>query len=343
MGTAMAHLETALHDTRNSRRPDVAARPAARRPVRLTPAVLAAVLAVAPVAAQPAAAPGTAAKGARAGAALMTTIAALTAPGMDGRAAGSAGGQKARDYIEGRLTALGLPPAWAGGFRQAFTATDRAGATRAATNLAARCEGRRKDAPAIVVSAHYDHLGVRNGQVYHGADDNASGVALLLHLAERCKAAPFARPLVLAFFDAEELGLQGAQAFLKAPPVPADRLALNLNFDMVGRGDKGELYVAGPGRWPALKPVLTPVAERAPIAVRFGHDTGGGQDDWTTQSDHGVFHAAGIPFVYLGVEDHADYHQPTDTADKITPAFLDGVAEVAWRILSALDRARAFR
>ena len=56
--------------------------------------------------------------------------------------------------------------------------------------------------------------------------------------------------------------------------------------------------------------------------MRFGHDTGGGQNDWTTQSDHGAFHAAGIPFVYVGVEDHADYHQPTDTADKIAPDFL---------------------
>lgn len=98
-----------------------------------------------------------------AGAALMATINALTAPGMDGRAAGSAGGQKARDYIESRLAALTLPPAGADGFRQPFTTTDKTGASRAGTNLVARCEGRRKDAPVIVVSAHYDHLGVRNG------------------------------------------------------------------------------------------------------------------------------------------------------------------------------------
>lgn len=294
-------------------------------------------------AAQPAAGSRGAGKAGEAGTALMATINALTAPGMDGRAAGTPGGQRARAYIEDRLTALKLPAAGADGYRQPFTTTDKTGASRAGTNLVARCEGRRKDAPVIVVSAHYDHLGIRNGQVYHGADDNASGVALLLHLAGRCQATPFDHPLLLAFFDAEELGLQGAQAFLKTPPVPRDRLALNVNFDMVGRGDRGELYVAGPGRWPALKPLLAPVAEQAPIAVRFGHDTGGGQDDWTTQSDHGVFHAAGIPFVYLGVEDHADYHQPTDTPEKIAPAFLDGVVEVTWRMLSALDRAPAYR
>ena len=176
------------------------------------------------------------------------------------------------------------------------------------------------------MSAHYDHLGVRDGQTYHGADDNASGVALLLTVAERCVTAPFEHPLVLAAFDAEEQGLQGAKAFVRAPPVPAERMALDLNFDMVSRSDSRELYVAGPGRWPPLRPLLKPRPSRAPITVKFGHDTGGGQDDWTQQSDHGAFHGAGIPFVYFGVEDHADYHKPTDTADKIAPGFLGGVA-----------------
>ena len=89
--------------------------------------------------------------------------------------------------------------------------------------------------------------------------------------------------------------------------------------------------------------MLTTALREAPITVRFGHDTGGGQNDWTMQSDHGVFHEAGIPFVYFGVEDHADYHQPTDTADKIAPGFLDGVATVVLSSLAALDRAAAFK
>ena len=107
---------------------------------------------------------------------------------------------------------------------------------------------------------------------------------------------------------------------------------------MVSRSDKKELYVAGPGRWPLLGPLLQAPASRASIAVKFGHDTGGGQDDWTQQSDHGPFHSAGIPFVYLGVEDHADYHKPTDTADKIDPGFLGGVAAF---VLDAARRARS--
>ncbi|MFN7978274.1 MAG: M28 family peptidase [Vicinamibacterales bacterium] len=294
-----------------------------------------------PAASQTAAPPAPASTGI--GASLLARIVDLTGPGMDGRGAGSEGGAKARAYIEAALAKTTLAPAGVERYAQPFTTTTRAGTRVSGVNLLARCPGRRADAPTIVVSAHYDHLGVRDGKVYPGADDNASGVALLLHIAERCAAQPFTHPLLLAFFDAEELGLQGAKAFVQAPTVPIDRIAVNLNFDMVSRSDTRELYVSGPGRWPRLKDLLAPVAANAPINVRFGHDTGGGQDDWTTQSDHGAFHAAGIPFVYLGVEDHADYHKPTDTPEKIAPAFLDGVAAVALRVLTALDGATAFK
>lgn len=277
------------------------------------------------------------------GAALMASIVALTAPGMDGRAAGTKGSAKAQAWITGRLSAIGVTPAGAAGYAAPFSYKNRAGAEATGTNLLARCEGRRPDAPVLVVSAHYDHLGVRNGDTYHGADDNASGVAMLLLVAERCKAAPFDRTLILAFFDAEEQGLQGAQAFLTRPPVERARLALNVNFDMVSRSDRREVYVAGPGRWPRLKAPLEAAAADAPIVVKFGHDTSGGQDDWTAQSDHGVFHAAGVPYVYFGVEDHADYHRPTDTADKIAPDFLAGVATVVLRALTALDRMSVYQ
>jgi Zn-dependent M28 family amino/carboxypeptidase len=277
------------------------------------------------------------------GAALLRSITALTAPGMDGRATGTDGARKAQAWIEARLGAIGVRPAGPAGYAVPFTFTNKAGASVTGTNVVARCEGRRAEAPYLVVSAHYDHLGIRNGQTYHGADDNASGVAMLLHVAARCVVTPFEHPLLLAFFDAEEAGLQGAQAFVKAPPVPAARLALNVNFDMVSRSATREIFVAGPGRWPALRPILESAVANAPVTVRFGHDTGGGQNDWTSQSDHGAFHAAGIPFIYFGVEDHPDYHQPTDTADKIAPDFLGGVATVVLRVLDALDRASAYK
>jgi Zn-dependent M28 family amino/carboxypeptidase len=191
----------------------------------------------------------------------------------------------------------------------------------------------------MVISAHYDHIGARDGAVYHGADDNASGVAVLLALARQCQRGPWQHDALFAAFDAEELGLRGARAFLEAPAVPKDRIVINVNLDMVGRGDDGVLYAAGTSHTPRLRAVLEPVAARAPIKLLFGHDTGGTRDDWTAQSDHGVFHAAGIPFVYFGVEDHADYHRPSDTPEKIQPSFLYGAARTILDAVSALDRA----
>ncbi len=291
--------------------------------------------------AQPAAGPAPPARGGEVdapdGRAVLVAIKTLTAPGMDGRATGTPGNAKARALIIERLTALRTQPA-----ERPFTFTSKAGAPMQGVNVVAACGGRRQDLPAIVVSAHYDHLGIRDGQTHHGADDNASGVAMLLAVAARCQTAPYEHPITLAFLDAEEQGLQGARAFI-AESLAGRPVALNVNFDMVSRSDKKELFVAGPGRWPLLGPLLKDPASRASIAVKFGHDTGGGQDDWTQQSDHGPFHTAGIPFVYLGVEDHADYHKPTDTADKIDPGFLGGVAAFVLDALAALDRAAAFK
>lgn len=314
------------------------------RPVVVTLALCGAfVLASAPHPAAGQAAPARTSATAADGQALLATITQLAAPGMEGRAVGTEGNRKARALIEQRLTAAGLAPAGASGFATPFSFTDKAGATIAGVNLLARCAGRDATAASIVVSAHYDHLGIRDGAIYHGADDNASGVALALWLAERCVKAPFTHTVLFAFFDAEERGLQGAHAFVRAPAVPLDRIALNVNFDMVSRSDRREIYVAGPGRWPALAPLLAKALTGMPITVKFGHDTGGGQDDWTTQSDHGAFHGAGVPFVYFGVEDHADYHKPTDTADKIAPDFLSGVATTVVTALMALDGAATFK
>jgi hypothetical protein len=108
---------------------------------------------------------------------------------------------------------------------------------------------------------------------------------------------------------------------------------------MVARGDKGELYVAGTRYTPWLTPILAPVASRSPIKLLFGHDSGGGRDDWTTQSDHYAFHRAGIPFVYFGVEDHEDYHRPTDTAARIKPDDFLAAAHTILDAVTEVDRA----
>jgi hypothetical protein len=278
--------------------------------------------------------------------ALMDTVQTLASAEYEGRGAGTPGGVKARAWVRDRLQRLGLRP-MGESFEHSFPISPRGRtAERTSTtpapaegvNLLALCAGTDPSLPVIVLSAHYDHVGIRDGRIYPGADDNASGVATLLEIARLCVAQPFRHGLVIAALDGEEVGLQGARAFMADPPVAKDRIALDVNLDMIARGDKGELYVSGFHHHPTLKPLVEPVAARAPIKVRFGHDLPGtGHEDWTMQSDHGVFHQAGIPFLYFGVEDHADYHQPTDTADRINPDFFAKAAAVVLDALRAVD------
>lgn len=274
----------------------------------------------------------------------MRDVTTLAAPAMEGRRSGTPGNLKAREWVLQQFKAAGLEPLGSS-YQLPFSFERRQpGSTDAAKgqgiNLAGVCKGTgAKDGRALAITAHYDHLGVRDGATFHGADDNASGVTVLLALARQCRKTPWTHDAVFVAFDAEEQGLQGARAFVSAPPLPKERIAVNINFDMVARGDKGELYVAGTSHTPALKPILEPVAAQSKIKLLFGHDSGGGQNDWTTQSDHGAFHSAGVPFLYFGVEDHPDYHKPTDTADKINPTFFYQAAVTILNAVTAVDRA----
>jgi len=91
---------------------------------------------------------------------------------------------------------------------------------------------------------------------------------------------------------------------------------------MLSKNDKNELYAAGAFHRPFLEPMLNAVAAEAPVSLKLGHDDPAlGSDDWTQQSDHGPFHEAGIPFVYFGVEDHEDYHQPSDDFETVPQDF----------------------
>jgi hypothetical protein len=277
---------------------------------------------------------------------LMATVTTLADPKFEGRAAGSPGGVAARAWIVERFKVIGLQPI-NGAYVYPFTFTRMTMSGRQegeGANVLGMCVGSEPKRPYFVVSSHYDHLGIRDGQMYPGADDDASGVAVMLEIAAFCQKTPLRHSIVFAAFDAEERGLQGAKAFMVKPPVPQDRIGLDVNLDMVSRNDKREIFVTGTYHYPELKAVLDEVARRAPITVLFGHDKpvaiAGGVEDWTNQSDHGPFHAAKIPFVYFGVEDHADYHKPTDTADKINRGFFVDVAETILDAVIALDRAR---
>jgi Zn-dependent M28 family amino/carboxypeptidase len=126
-----------------------------------------------------------------------------------------------------------------------------------------------------------------------------------------------------------------------ARPV-AGRIALDLNLDMVSRSPQGEIVVAGTDLRPSLRPIVEAAARESPIRVRLAHDRpmwkAGMVENWTTLSDHGPFHEAGIPFLYVGVEDHPGYHDPSDTFENIDQEFFVDAAELVARLLKAADQ-----
>ena len=268
---------------------------------------------------------------------LLEDVRVLAADEMEGRAAGTEGGRRARAYVLRRFKEAGLKPLGAS-FEQPFALKAPAGSKAEGVNLVGYVRGTQSPEQFVVVTAHYDHVGVRGGKVYNGADDNASGVAALLQFAAHFARRPPRNTFVFAALDAEESGLQGAFALVARLREERRDVALNVNLDMVGHSEKGELYAAGTYRNPSLKPALEHVAARARVKLLLGHDRPEqGHDDWTSQSDHFAFHRAQIPFVYFGVEDHKDYHQPTDDFDTITRDFFVAAAETILLAVRELD------
>ncbi len=185
----------------------------------------------------------------------------------------------------------------------------------------------------LVLGAHYDHLGRSGTAVYPGADDNASGAAVVLGLARALAAAGgLPRTVVVALFAGEELGLLGSSHHVKHPATPGDRTVVMMNLDMVGRFAQGGLQVGGVESGAGLDGVVRAAAKATGIDVKVsGHPNG--------PSDHASFYAAGVPVLFFHTGSHADYHAPTDTAEKIDAAGLARVAALAAETLERLASA----
>ena len=282
---------------------------------------------------------------------LMADLKLLSDPAMEGRKVGTPGGARARAYLLQRYRQIGLEPV-GGGFEQAFVFTPGRGIRFwrgkfwqtpqpvSGVNLVGRVTGTAEPDQVIVVSAHYDHLGVRDGKVYTGADDNASGTAAMLAMATWFRAHPPRHSMLFVAFDGEEAGLRGARAFIEKPPVPADRIVANINFDMLSRSKPGEIFVTGLWANPQLRAPIEPLRTHALPTVLYGHDYPRpfwNGDDWTMQSDQGVFAQKDIAFLYFGVEDHPDYHQPSDRFEKVDLPFYPQVADLVTGMVAAID------
>jgi hypothetical protein len=258
---------------------------------------------------------------------LWADVERLTAPALAGRGSYQPGGRAAADLVARAFADAGLEVV-----RQPIE--------DGAENVLGILRG---DDRAILISAHYDHLGVLGGVTYPGADDNASGAAVLLGLARAAAARPRGHTLIFAAFGAEEAGLRGSGAYVRAPLVPLERTIAVVNFDMVGRrffawgggadatcavvGLEDDAAIAAATRASAARAGLRLVAVPARVVELIGMDD---------RTDEWWFRRRRVPAVHFSTALHRDYHQPSDRLETIEPGQLERVARTADGVIAAL-------
>src|SRR5919112_4169999 len=276
----------------------------------------------------------------------MDDIRLLSDDKLAGRMTGSVGADSAAAYLARRFEAVGLQPA-AGGWFQTFTVAKEApvaqhahvGGLRA-KNVIGLLPGRdpvlRNE--TVIVGAHYDHLGLggfgsldpdSTGKVHNGADDNASGAAMLLQIAKRLAHSPPARTVLFIAFSGEELGLLGSAYYVKQPIYPLSTTIAMINLDMVGRLRNGRLIVYGTRTAKEFPPLLDSLNWYAGFDMKA-------QGDGYGPSDHSSFYATKRPVLHLFTDLHEDYHRTTDDWQKVNYDGLKRVADFSLGLVTAL-------
>lgn len=271
---------------------------------------------------------------------LLNDLRTLCSDEFEGRGVGQVGHRKAEQLIIERFRELKLRN-FEEGYRHLFHYADRKRSRKIeGRNIVGWIKGSKRPTQYIVIGAHYDHLGVVDGDIYNGADDNASGVATLLSVAQYFSEHQPEHSIIIAAWDAEEAGLFGSFAFVDRLPIPKKQVKFYWNMDMMSRSAKQELYVVGTHYRPELKTALMHLYDASTLTVQFGHDDPKDKtkENWTQSSDQGAFHEAGIPWLYYSVEDHPDYHQPTDVFENIDPSFYYRAADLILQSLLHLDQ-----
>ena len=287
--------------------------------------------------------------------ALHRDVAYLSSDALEGRGTGTPGNDSAAAYIARRYAALDLQPTGSAActgtrcpspYFQPFSARSVAAAHAgvagplATQNVVAVLRGadpKLRD-EYVVLGAHFDHLG-RSAlgsldpdsarAIRNGADDNASGTAAILELARLLAQRPPKRSIIFVTFSGEELGLLGSQYFVDHPPLPLERVAAMLNFDMVGRMRDDKLIVYGVGTARELPALLDSANAAARLDIRPVSDGFG-------PSDHSSFYGKGIPVLHFFTDLHEDYHRATDDAAKINFEGMARVVNVAARVTRAI-------
>ncbi|MBI4912524.1 MAG: M28 family peptidase [Acidobacteria bacterium] len=259
-------------------------------------------------------------------AALMADLRTLCDPGMEGRKVGTPGNVRARAFLSARFASLGLEPLGSHHEQPWYW-----GGTEG-VNLVGRLKGTTFPDRVILVSAHFDHIGIIGGKVHPGADDNASGSAALLRLATHLAAHPPAHTVLFCLFDGEESGLLGSQAFVANPPLDLAKIAVVVNLDMVAQGTQGRIFVGGTSYTASLKPALTAAFAGSRVALVPDFER------WDHASDQHPFMQRGIPFLFFCVgDDDPWYHTPEDKFERIPASFYWGTTEAILETLLRLD------
>jgi hypothetical protein len=269
-------------------------------------------------------------------------VAALADPALEGRGLGTGGERKAAEYVATEMKAIGLLPAGDdGAFFQRFRVERTAGGGPAeVANVAGLLPGADPalaDQPVVVV-AHLDHLGRGwpdarkefEGEVHPGADDNASGVAVLLELSRAMKDEKLRRPVVFLAVTGEEAGRLGSKRWVAGPSaLAATKTFAAVNLDTVGRLGSGRLQVLGTGTAGEWVHAVRGASWVTGVETKAVPET-------LESSDHVSFVEAGVPAVQLFTGPHADYHRPSDTAAGVDVPGLAKVAAVTKELVSWL-------
>ncbi|WP_369753524.1 M28 family peptidase [Flavobacterium sp. WC2409] len=281
---------------------------------------------------------------------LKTHLYIVAADSMEGRETGSTGQKKAGQYLISQYKKNNISfPKGATSFFQNVPAealNKRYGdKLNSSENIWAFIEGSEKPDEVIVVSAHYDHVGVKNGDVYNGADDDGSGTVALLEIAqafEIAKKEGHGPKRSILFFHAtgEEHGLLGSSYYSEHPLFPFENTITDINIDMIGRRDvehantNNYVYLIGADRLSSdLDAICTLAnAKYTKMDIDYKYNDLADPNHFYERSDHYNFAKHGIPSVFIFNGVHADYHKKTDTPDKIEYDALAKRAQLAFTI-----------
>ncbi|WP_378187586.1 M28 family metallopeptidase [Aquimarina sp. W85] len=253
---------------------------------------------------------------------------------FEGRDTGEEGQKKAANYLRTQYRKMNIPaPKGVENYYQTIPKSFFRGDIQASENVLAFIEGSEKPEEILVLSAHYDHVGIDSkGEIYNGADDDGSGTVSLLEIAEAFKKLKDdghgpKRSILFLHVTGEEKGLYGSKYYTENPVFPLANTIANLNIDMVGRIDKdhqGEdkenyIYLIGSDR---LSTELHEISENANatytnLNLDYTYNAPNDPNRFYYRSDHYNFAKNGVPIIFYFNGVHEDYHKPTDTPDKI--------------------------